>query len=51
MYVARKVSVTIEEKNETTAALSTDSLMEDDEVIIDTNGMISSGEKVRLAET
>ena len=51
MYVARKESVTIEEKNETTAALSTDSLMEDDEVIIDTNGMISSGEKVRLAET
>lgn len=51
MHVARKVNVTIEEKNETTAALSTDSLTENDEVIIDTNGMISSGEKVRLTES
>ena len=51
MYVARKVRVTIEEKNETTASLSTDSLMEDVEVFIDTNGMISSGEKVRLTES
>ena len=51
MHVARKVNVTIEEKNETIAALSTDSLTENDEVIIDTNGMISSGEKVRLTET
>ena len=51
MHVARKVNVTIEEKNETTAALSTDSLTENDEVIINTNGMISSGEKVRLTES
>lgn len=51
MHVAKKVNVTIEEKNETTAALSTDSLTENDEVIIDTNGMISSGEKVRLTES
>ncbi len=48
--VARKVNVSIVEKNGEYAALSDGSLSEDDSVIVESDTMLANGEKVRLKE-
>lgn len=48
--VARKVNVSIVEKNGEYAALSDSSLSEDDSVIVESDTMLANGEKVRLKE-
>lgn len=48
--VARKVNVSIVEKNGESAALSDGSLSEDDSVIVESDTMLANGEKVRLKE-
>lgn len=48
--VARKVNVSIVEKNGEYAALSDGSLSEDDSVIVKSDTMLANGEKVRLKE-
>ncbi len=48
--VARKVNVSIVEKNDEYAALSDGSLSEDDSVIVESDTMLANGEKVRLKE-
>lgn len=48
--VARKVNVSIVEKNGEYAALSDGSLSEDDSVIMESDTMLANGEKVRLKE-
>lgn len=48
--VARKVNVSIVEKNGEYAALSDGSLSEDDSAIVESDTMLANGEKVRLKE-
>ena len=48
--VARKLNVSIVEKNGEYAALSDGSLSEDDSVIVESDTMLANGEKVRLKE-
>lgn len=48
--VARKVNVSVVEKNGEYAALSDGSLSEDDSVIVESDTMLANGEKVRLRE-
>lgn len=48
--VARKVNVSIVEKNGEYTALSDGSLSEDDSVIVESDTMLANGEKVRLKE-
>lgn len=48
--VARKVNVSIVEKNGEYVALSDGSLSEDDSVIVESDTMLANGEKVRLKE-
>lgn len=48
--VAKKVRVSVKEKNGEYAAVSEESLSAEDAVIVTTDGMISAGEKVRLQE-
>lgn len=48
--VARKVNVSVVEKNGEYAALSDGSLSEDDSVIVESDTMLANGEKVRLKE-
>lgn len=48
--VARKLNVSIVEKNGECAALSDGSLSEDDSVIVESDTMLANGEKVRLKE-
>lgn len=49
-YVAKKVRVSVKEKNGEYAAVSEESLSAEDVVIVTADGMISAGEKVRLQE-
>lgn len=51
VQVARKVSVTVKEKNETTAALLEGSLSADQKVITETDREIEEGSRVRLQES
>ena len=46
----RKISVEVEEKNETTAALKSGVLSKDQQVVVDTDREIQEGSRVRLNE-
>ena len=46
----RKISVEVEEKNETTAALKSGVLSKDQQVVVDTDREIQEGSRVRLKE-
>ena len=46
----RKISVEVEEKNETTAALKSGVLSKDQQVLVDTDREIQEGSRVRLKE-
>lgn len=49
-YVAKRVEVTVAERNEMSAALEDSELVADSQVIISSDQMISVGERVRLRE-
>lgn len=50
-YVARKINVTIAEKNEEYAAMKEGDLSSEDAVIVDSDAVLSAGENVRLQES